>query len=62
MDMMNNYGRVVRRERALIDSQEQLAEAESNLRTKKEYSRKLWDAVYKVENEVNRKVEEQMRK
>ena len=56
-----NHVRAERRERALINSQEHLAEAESNLRSKKETSKKLWNKVSKVEEDVNRKVEEKMR-
>ena len=58
---MKNYFRAERRERALNDSQESLAEAESNLRVMKEESRKLWARVNTVEDLVNRKVEEKLR-
>ncbi len=58
---MKNYFRAERRERALMASQEFLAEAESNLRARKDDSRKLWAKVYKVEDLVNRKVEEKLR-
>lgn len=56
-----NYHRAERREKALIDSQELLAQAESNLRERKEISKKLWTKVNKLEDEVNRKVEEKLR-
>jgi len=50
-----------RRETALMNSQENLAEAESNLRAKKERSRKLWNKVEAVEEEVRRKVADMVR-
>ena len=57
----NNFARAERRERALMDSQQHLAEAESILRARKEESRKFWAKVNKAEDEVNRKVEAKMR-
>ena len=48
--------RIERRERAIINSQESQAEAESNLRSKKERSKKLWQKVTAVENEVQKKI------
>ena len=59
--MQNNTTRAERRERAILDSQEYIAESESNLRTKKEESKQLWSRVHNVEAEVNRKVEEKLR-
>jgi hypothetical protein len=57
----NNYIRAERRERALMDTQQFLAEAESNLRARKDESRKLWNKFNKVEDEINQKVEEKLR-
>ncbi len=57
----NNYNRAERREKALMDAQEHLAEAESNLRARKEVSKKLWTKVNLIEEEVNKKVEEKLR-
>ncbi len=57
----SNYIRAERRERALMDSQQYLAEAESLLRARKDESRKLWSRMNKIENEINRKVEEKLR-
>ena len=57
----SNYIRAEKRERALMDSQQYLAEAESFLRARKDESRKLWSRLNKVENEISRKVEEKLR-
>lgn len=56
-----NYNRAERREKALMDAHEHLAEAESNLRARKEMSKKLWTKVNLIEEEVNKKVEEKLR-
>lgn len=54
--------RAQRREQALINAQEQMAEAESNLRAKKEQSTLLWGKVAYLESEVKNKVAEMVRK
>lgn len=53
--------RIERRDRAMMSSQEGQAEAESNLRSKKERSKKLWQKVDNMENEVQRKIAELVR-
>lgn len=53
--------RIERRERAIMNSQESQSEAESNLQTKKERSKRLWQKVEAVENEVQKKVAELVR-
>jgi hypothetical protein len=56
------HERAQRREQALINAQEQMAEAESNLRAKKEQSMMLWGKVAYLESEVKNKVAEMVRK
>jgi hypothetical protein len=53
--------RVERRDRAMMNSQESQAEAESNIRSKKERSQKLWQKVDGMENDVQRKIAELVR-
>ena len=56
-----NYFRAERRERALLESQEFLAESESNLRARKDESRKLWTRVNHIEDLINQKIEAKLR-